>query len=176
MVVRNNRAEFNVAGIEIENTIGADVYDNVATNNTGGILVFNMPDLPQAGHNTRLFNNQIVENNTPNFGAQGSAVASVPAGLRRRDQLERQRRDLRQHDRRQQHRERADLELFQRDVFRRTEALPRDVRPVSRRHFRLRQHVLQKAAAHPIDRRCRRCVQAMFGADGNLPDIVWDGR
>ncbi len=37
VVVRNNRAEFNVAGIEIENTIGADVYGNVATDNTGGI-------------------------------------------------------------------------------------------------------------------------------------------
>ena len=43
VIVRNNRAEYNVAGIEIENTVGADVYDNVATNNTGGILVFNMP-------------------------------------------------------------------------------------------------------------------------------------
>ncbi|MEM7004096.1 MAG: parallel beta-helix domain-containing protein, partial [Pseudomonadota bacterium] len=43
VVVRNCRAEYNVAGIEIENTINADVYDNVTTNNTGGILVFNMP-------------------------------------------------------------------------------------------------------------------------------------
>jgi len=47
VIVRNNRAEYNVAGIEIENTIDADVYDNVATNNTGGILVFNMPALEQ---------------------------------------------------------------------------------------------------------------------------------
>ncbi|HEX5842344.1 MAG TPA: parallel beta-helix domain-containing protein, partial [Pseudomonas sp.] len=30
VVVRNSRAERNVAGIEIENTIDADVYDNVA--------------------------------------------------------------------------------------------------------------------------------------------------
>ena len=45
----SSRAEYNVAGIEIENTVHADVYDNVATNNTGGILVFNMPDLLQTG-------------------------------------------------------------------------------------------------------------------------------
>src|SRR5260370_40557848 len=32
VVVRRCRAEQNVAGIEIENTIGADVYENVATN------------------------------------------------------------------------------------------------------------------------------------------------
>lgn len=80
VVVRRNRAEFNVAGIEIENTVDADVYDNVATNNTGGILVFNMPNLPQKGENTRIFNNQIFENNTDNFGHEGTPVASVPAG------------------------------------------------------------------------------------------------
>ena len=80
VLVRNNRAEFNVAGIEIENTVHADVHGNVAINNTGGILVFNMPDLPQRGHSTRIFDNRVVNNNTPNFGAPGSAVAGVPAG------------------------------------------------------------------------------------------------
>jgi parallel beta-helix repeat protein len=80
VVVRHNRAERNVAGIEIENCIGADVYENVATGNTGGILVFNMPDLPQPGHGTRVFKNRIVANNTDNFGREGAAVASVPAG------------------------------------------------------------------------------------------------
>lgn len=80
VVVRNSRAEYNVAGIEIENTIDADVYNNVARNNTGGILVFNMPNLPQEGVRTRIYNNEIVDNNTPNFAAPGGAVAGVPAG------------------------------------------------------------------------------------------------
>lgn len=80
VVVRNNRAEFNVAGIEIENTVGADVYGNVATNNTGGILVFNMPDLKQEGHSTRIYDNKIFANNTDNFAPEGGAVAGVPAG------------------------------------------------------------------------------------------------
>jgi len=80
VVVRRNRAEYNVAGIEVENTVDADVYDNIATNNTGGILVFNMPNLPQEGKNTRVYNNQIFENNTKNFGIPGTAVASIPAG------------------------------------------------------------------------------------------------
>lgn len=80
VVVRANRAEKNVAGIEIENTTGADVYDNIATENTGGILVFNMPNLPKAGAKTRVFRNKVVDNNTKNFGLPGSAVASVPAG------------------------------------------------------------------------------------------------
>jgi len=80
VVVRNNRAESNVAGIEIENTVGADVYGNTAVNNTGGILVFNMPDLPMAGHSTRIYRNTVTGNNTDNFGAEGTPVASVPAG------------------------------------------------------------------------------------------------
>jgi parallel beta-helix repeat protein len=80
VVVKNSRAEFNVAGIEIENTTNADVFDNVATNNTGGILVFNMPNLPQPGARTRVFNNSITNNNTANFAPEGTAVSGVPAG------------------------------------------------------------------------------------------------
>ena len=81
IIVRNSRAEYNVAGIEIENSTFADVYDNVATNNTGGILVFDLPNLPvQGGRNTRVFNNSIVDNNTANFAPEGNIVATVPAG------------------------------------------------------------------------------------------------
>src|SRR5690606_21882498 len=80
VIVRDSRAEYNVAGIEIENTQGADVYDNIATNNTGGILVCIMPNLPQPGFGTRVFNNKVYDNNTDNFAAKGTAVASVPAG------------------------------------------------------------------------------------------------
>ncbi|MET0814356.1 MAG: parallel beta-helix domain-containing protein [Pseudoxanthomonas sp.] len=79
VIVRRSRAESNVAGIEIENTINADVYENVATKNTGGILVFNMPNLTQQGGNIRVFNNKVIANNTSNFGAKGTPVASVPA-------------------------------------------------------------------------------------------------
>ena len=80
IVLRGSRAERNVAGIEIENTVNADVYGNVATENTGGILVFNMPALTQQGDAIRVFGNQVVANNTTNFGAKGTPVASVPAG------------------------------------------------------------------------------------------------
>ena len=80
VIVRTSRAERNVAGIEIENTINADVYDNVATGNTGGILVFNMPALTQQGDAIRVFKNKVFQNNLDNFGAKGTPVASVPAG------------------------------------------------------------------------------------------------
>lgn len=80
VIIRGNRAEYNVAGIEVENTVNADVYNNVATNNTGGILVFNMPQLQQVGGNVRVYDNQVFANNTKNFGHPGTPVASVPAG------------------------------------------------------------------------------------------------
>ncbi len=81
IIVRNSRAEGNVAGIEIENSYNADVFGNVATGNTGGILVFDLPDLPQqGGHAVRLFNNQVIANNHPNFAAPGNIVAAVPPG------------------------------------------------------------------------------------------------
>ncbi|MFN3163650.1 MAG: parallel beta-helix domain-containing protein [Pseudohongiellaceae bacterium] len=81
IIVRNSRAEYNVAGIEIENSTFADVHNNVATNNTGGILVFDLPNLPvQGGRNTRVFNNQINNNNTANFAPEGNIVGTVPAG------------------------------------------------------------------------------------------------
>lgn len=80
IVVRNNFAEFNVAGIEIENSLDADVYGNVTTNNTGGILVFNLPGLSQEGLRTRVYDNDVFENNTENFSPEGTTVSVVPAG------------------------------------------------------------------------------------------------
>ena len=81
IIVKNSRAEFNVAGIEIENSYFADVFDNIATNNTGGILVFDLPGLPQqGGHHVRVFNNKIINNNTDNFAPEGNIVGEVPRG------------------------------------------------------------------------------------------------
>jgi parallel beta-helix repeat protein len=81
IIVRNNRAELNVAGIEIENSFDADVYGNVATQNTGGILVFNLPGLQiKNGARTRVFDNEVYENNTPNFAPVGNIVGKVPTG------------------------------------------------------------------------------------------------
>ncbi|MCX8072357.1 MAG: right-handed parallel beta-helix repeat-containing protein [Candidatus Binatia bacterium] len=81
IIVRRNYVYENVAGIEIENSTDADVYQNTATRNTGGILVFNLPGLPFIdGRRTRVFDNDIVENNTANFAAPGTTVSAVPKG------------------------------------------------------------------------------------------------
>jgi hypothetical protein len=71
----------NVAGIEIENSHDAAVVGNIATNNAGGILVFDLPDLPQqGGRNVSVSGNQVVGNNHVNFAAPGNIVAGVPSG------------------------------------------------------------------------------------------------
>jgi parallel beta-helix repeat protein len=81
IILKNSRAEFNVAGIEIENSMNADVFDNVSTHNAGGILVFDLPNLPQmGGHSTRVFRNQVVLNDTKNFAKKGAIVGDVPTG------------------------------------------------------------------------------------------------
>jgi parallel beta-helix repeat protein len=81
IIVRDSVAELNVAGIEIENSSDADVYRNVATRNAGGILVFDLPDLPvKDGSAIRVFDNRVVDNDTPNFAPPGNIVASVPSG------------------------------------------------------------------------------------------------
>lgn len=81
ITVRYNFVENNVAGIEIENSRDALVIDNLVTRNTGGILVFDLPNLPvMGGGNTMIKNNTVVGNDTPNFAPKGNIVAGVPRG------------------------------------------------------------------------------------------------
>jgi parallel beta-helix repeat protein len=90
IIVRNNMVQNNVAGIEIESSVNADVYGNTATGNAGGILVFALPGLsPPPGtpagttdgtSNVRVFNNTINANNGVNFGDPSGTVAQVPSG------------------------------------------------------------------------------------------------
>jgi len=81
IIVRRNHVHDNVAGIEIENSTDADVFENLSENNTGGILVFDLPDLPKKnGSRCRLFNNRVINNNTNNFAVKGTTVAEIPAG------------------------------------------------------------------------------------------------
>lgn len=81
VVVRKSRALRNVAGFELENTKQAELVDNEAIGNTGGILVFDLPDLPvQGGRDIRVHRNLVRGNNEPNFAPSGNIVAKVPTG------------------------------------------------------------------------------------------------
>lgn len=81
IIVRNCKAFENVAGIEIENSWDAEVYNNEAYNNTGGILVFDLPDLKlKKGGNCKVYNNVVRDNNAVNFAPKGNIVGKVPQG------------------------------------------------------------------------------------------------
>ncbi len=80
IIIRNNEAFHNVAGIEVENSVSADVYGNYVHDNTGGILVFDMPDLTIYGEKSRVYQNQIYHNNLSNFAPPTNSVGDVPAG------------------------------------------------------------------------------------------------
>ena len=172
VIVRDSRAEFNVAGIEIENTIDADVYNNVATNNTGGILVFNMPNLPQPGYGTRVYDNEVFGNNTGNFGHPGTPVASVPAGsgivINSNDQVEIFNNDIRDH-------RTANIiissvysagysDLSAQDDF--------DPYPET---IWISGNTLGEGGGNPDNVELQALRVMMFGLTGNIPDVLWDG-
>lgn len=173
IIVRRNRAEFNVAGIEVENSIGADVYENVATDNTGGILVFNMPNLPQAGHSTRVYNNTINNNNTDNFGAEGTAVASVPAGsgivINSNDKVEIFDNQIKDNDT-------ANIlvtSYFTAGFYSEKESAENfDPYPEG---IYIYNNEMSGAGSSPGDIRLQALRVAAYGLTGSLPDVIWDG-
>ncbi|MEL7689292.1 parallel beta-helix domain-containing protein [Citromicrobium bathyomarinum] len=81
ITVRNSTARANVAGIEIENSRKAIVERNFVTENTGGILIFDLPGLPvKNGGEVLVRNNLVANNTTANFAPKGNIVASVRRG------------------------------------------------------------------------------------------------
>ncbi len=81
VLVADCESRGNVAGIELENTSQGEVRGCHAHDNTSGILVFNLPDLPvQGGKNDDVHDNLVENNNLPNFAAKGTIVSKVPPG------------------------------------------------------------------------------------------------
>src|SRR6266511_3607474 len=81
IIVRDCEVHTNVTGIEIENSVHALVENNYAHDNTGGILVFLLPNNPsKVGSDTAVRKNRIINNNRPNFGDPTSIVGKVQPG------------------------------------------------------------------------------------------------
>ncbi len=81
IIVRNNDIHGNVAGIEAENSIGAEIYGNLAYDNTGGIFIPLLRNLEKKiSQTTRVYDNDIYDNNRRNFGAEGTIITALPAG------------------------------------------------------------------------------------------------
>lgn len=170
IVVRNNRAEFNVAGIEIENSYMADVYNNVSNNNTGGILVFNMAELEVRGRHTRVFDNIVHNNNTSNFAAKGVPVSVVPAGtgimVLANDQVEIFNNDLKDNDT-------AHITIasyFSADwPFDKEKFNPYPLQ------ISIHDNKYTGGGESPDHFDLKALKVAKFGLSGSLPNIIWDG-
>lgn len=81
IIVRDCEAHSNVTGIEIENSVQALVENNYVHDNTGGILVFLLPNNPsKVGSDTAVRNNRVINNNLQNFGDPNSTVGKVQPG------------------------------------------------------------------------------------------------
>ena len=80
VIVRRNVARRNVAGLEIENTQFAQVYENTVEDNTAGLVVFDLPGNPVIGRDVKIFDNVISNNNRQNFAVPGAIVSQIPAG------------------------------------------------------------------------------------------------
>lgn len=81
IVIRKNETFANVSGIEIENSVDAQVEENYTHDNTAGILVFVLPGKTATeGSDTRVVNNRIENNNLGNFARPEMTVALVPPG------------------------------------------------------------------------------------------------
>lgn len=80
VVVRHNVVAGNVAGLEIENTQFAEVYGNDVQDNSGGLLVFDLPGNPVVGRDVNAYLNYVGENNRENFAQSMTTVSQIPAG------------------------------------------------------------------------------------------------
>jgi parallel beta-helix repeat protein len=173
VVLRNNRAERNVAGIEIENTFNADVYGNIATGNTGGILVFNMPDLPQPGHSTRVYGNSVTANNPDNLGAEGTPVASVPAGsgivINSNDRVEIFDNDIADNDTAN-----IIVSSYYATGFQGTRELAAAYDPYPETIY-IYDNRFSGGGSSPEGMDLKALKIAMFGLGGHFPDVLWDG-
>jgi parallel beta-helix repeat protein len=172
VVVRDSRAEYNVAGIEIENTVDADVYNNVATNNTGGILVFNMPNLSLEGVRTRIYNNQVLDNNTANFAAPGGAVSGVPAGsgisINSNDLVEVFDNDLKNN----QTAHIVISSVYSTNYSHRENASSFDPYPEK---ISIHDNRYEGGGNDPDTNYLPQLKDAVFGEEGSFPNVIWDG-
>lgn len=173
IIVRRNRAERNVAGIEIENSVDADVYENTATKNTGGILVFNMPNLSQAGHATRVFKNKVFENNTDNFAAKGAAVASVPAGsgvvVNSNDKVE-----IFDNDIADNKTSNIIIASYFSTNYYNARGVAADYNPYPKGIY-VYGNRLKGGGDSPDGLKLKTLKTAVYGLSGHFPDVLWDG-
>jgi parallel beta-helix repeat protein len=168
IIVRRNRAALNVAGIEIENSTNSEVYENIAEDNTGGILVFDLPNLSREGTRTKVFNNTIRNNNTVNFAPGGSIVGVVPTGT---GMLVMAFSDVEVYDNLIENNQSAAIVVVHYDISgRTTDDVNYDGAP---RRVYIHDNSYRNNSYEPME--LARDVQGLFANLGGMPQIIYDG-
>lgn len=82
VVIQNSEAYHNTIGFEAENCVNVLFANNSAHQNSLGILVVLLPDLPsKEASNARVIGNRVFENNYPNLSPAGNLVHLVEPGV-----------------------------------------------------------------------------------------------
>lgn len=82
VVVRHSVVYGNVLGIELENTVNGEVYNNHAYDNTVGIFIVLLPQLTSKwSANTKVYDNLVENNNHVNFAPEGNIAGVAPSGV-----------------------------------------------------------------------------------------------
>jgi parallel beta-helix repeat protein len=81
VVIRECEGYGNVIGIELENTVTGEVYNNHMHDNTVGIFIDLLPQLPsKVSLFSKIHDNLVENNNGENFGSPGTAHSLIPPG------------------------------------------------------------------------------------------------
>ena len=81
VTVRDSAAFGNVIGIELENTLGGEVYNNHLHDNSNGILLVLLPQLTsKISSGARVYDNMVENNNLANFAPEDATARIVPPG------------------------------------------------------------------------------------------------
>jgi parallel beta-helix repeat protein len=173
VIVRNNIFTKNVAGIEIENTVHADVYGNTTIDNAGGILVFNMPNLMQLGKDVRVYKNKVNHNNGENFGAAGTPVASLPSGsgivVNSNDDVE-----IFDNDIADNHTANIIISSYYSTNYDNKTGVNPDYNPYPKGIY-IHDNRFSGGGTKPGTKQFQQLKIAVFGKDGHFPDVLWDG-
>jgi parallel beta-helix repeat protein len=82
VIVRDSVVYGNVIGIELENTIHGEVYNNHAYDNTTGIFIVVLPNLTsKISTDTKVYDNRTNNNNLDNFAPEGATAGFLPPGI-----------------------------------------------------------------------------------------------
>ena len=82
VVVRDSVVYGNVLGIELENTVGGEVYNNHVYDNSVGIFLVLLPNLTsKISAQAQVYDNLVEANNHENFAPEGNIAGVAPPGV-----------------------------------------------------------------------------------------------